>query len=197
MLIRLVLFWLAAIAMGVTFVRSAPAQMHHHGMSMADSTVHRAMPDSTIHRPKGKHASKKPSAPPHHPMSGMEHGHGMEGVGHMRGMDHENMRHGMEHGNHMAMSAMYGPYTMTREASGTSWQPDLAVHRGIHEMKGAWMLVLHGQADLVLDDQSGGRGDDKAFSGNMLMGMAQSPVGPGRLGLRAMVSLEPATIGKE
>ena len=43
---------------------------------------------------------------------------------------------GMEHGaheGHMAMSAMYGPYPMTREASGTSWQPDRAMHRGIQQ----------------------------------------------------------------
>jgi hypothetical protein len=120
-------------------------------------------------------------------MGGMP-GMDMPGM-HMQGMDHEHM-------DHMAMSAMYGPYPMTREASGTSWQPDLAMHRGIHEMKGAWMLMLHGQADLVLDGQSGGRGDDKIFNSNMLMGMAQRPVGPGRLGLRTMISLEPATIGK-
>ncbi len=202
MLIRVSLLWIATIVMGMAFARSAPAQVHHHGMSMPgmsmpDSTTHHAVSDSTAHRPRRKQPSKKSPAPPHHTMQGMEHGRGMEGMGHMQGMDHEPMGHGMEHGDHMSMSAMYGPYPMTREASGTSWQPDRAVHRGIHEMKGAWMLMLHGQADLVLDDQSGSRGDDKMFSGNMLMGMAQRPVGPGRLGLRAMLSLEPATIGKE
>ena len=111
-------------------------------------------------------------------------------------MDHEHMGHGMEHGDHMAMSAMYGPYPMTREASGTSWQPDRAMHRGLHEMRGSWMLMLHGSADLVLDSQGGPRGDEKIFASNMLMGMAQRALGPGKLGLRTMISLEPATIGK-
>ncbi len=111
----------------------------------------------------------------------------------MPGMSHD--MPGMEHGAHM--SAMYGPYPMTREASGTSWQPDRARHQGIHAMKGAWMLMLHGMSDVVFDHQGGARGDEKAFSSNMLMGMAQRPLGPGRLGLRAMISLEPATIGKE
>src|SRR5438477_2146917 len=193
MLIRFSLCWLAAAVLGVTIPGSAPAQMHHHGMSMpgmsmADSTAHHAMPDSSAHRVKGKHVSKKSTALHHHPMPGM---------GNMPGMDHEHMGHGMEHGDHMAMSGMYGPYPMTREASGTAWQPDRALHRGLHEMKGPWMLMLHGQADFVLDDQSGPRGDDKVFSSNMLMGMAQRAVGPGKLGLRAMISLEPVTIGKE
>ena len=94
-------------------------------------------------------------------------------------------------------NGMYGPYSMTREASGTAWQPELAPHIGLHKVSGSWTLMLHGSVDLVLDDQGGPRGDEKFFSNNMVMGMAQRPVGPGTLGLRGMVSLEPATIGKE
>jgi hypothetical protein len=100
------------------------------------------------------------------------------------------------HGEGMTMSAMYGPYPFTREASGTSWQPDRARHRGIHAMKGSWMFMLHGFADLTADDQGGPRGRSKTFGANMVMGMAQRALGPGRLGLRTMLSLEPATIGK-
>ncbi|HEU4725131.1 MAG TPA: hypothetical protein VFU59_07520 [Candidatus Eisenbacteria bacterium] len=103
----------------------------------------------------------------------------------------------MEHHHEGGMNAMYGPYPMTREASGTSWQPDLARHEGIHAMKGAWMFMLHGFADVTLNDQGGPRGDEKVFGSNMLMGMAQRSLGPGRLGFRAMLSAEPATIGKE
>jgi len=112
----------------------------------------------------------------------------------MSAMEHDQSGHSMDatHGD-----AMYGPYPMTREASGTSWQPDLAPHRGLHAMRGSWTLMLHGYADLVYDDQGGERGDTKTFSDNMLMGMAHRPVGPGRLALRTMVSIEPATIGKE
>jgi hypothetical protein len=111
-----------------------------------------------------------------------------------QGHDHMSHMHGMDEGT---MSALYGPYPYTREASGTSWQPDRASHRGLHAMKGSWMFMLHGFADLIADDQGGSRGDSKAFSSNMLMGIAQRPLGPGRLGLRTMLSIEPATIGKK
>jgi len=57
--------------------------------------------------------------------------------------------------------------------------------------------MLHGYADVVYDDQGGPRGDTKTFSDNMVMGMAQRPLGGGTLGLRTMLSLEPGTIGKE
>src|SRR5262245_21234633 len=98
--------------------------------------------------------------------------------------------HGME------MTGTLGPYGMSREASGTSWQPDAARHEGMHLMAGPWMLMLHGFADVVYDDQGGPRGDTKVFSSNMGMATAQRALGPGRLGLRSMLSLEPATIGK-
>jgi hypothetical protein len=97
----------------------------------------------------------------------------------------------------MEMNGMYGPYPMTREASGTAWQPDAAQHQGIHAMLGDWMLMVHGMGDLVVDHQRGVRGDKKTYSDNMLMGMAQRSFGPVTLGLRSMFSLEPATIGKE
>ncbi len=102
---------------------------------------------------------------------------------------------GMDMGS-MPMAGQYGPYAMSREASGTAWQPQAAHHDGIHVMRGAWMAMFHGSADLVYDDQGGPRGDRKVFSDNMLMAMAQRPLGPGTLGLRSMLSLEPATIGK-
>jgi len=63
-------------------------------------------------------------------------------------------------------------------------------------MKGAWTLMLHGMADVVLDDQGGPRGRDKVFGSNMVMGMAQRGAGPGKVGIRAMLSAEPLTIGK-
>jgi hypothetical protein len=107
----------------------------------------------------------------------------------MAGMDMS----GME----MPMTGMYGPYAMSREASGTAWQPEAARHEGVHVMRGAWMAMLHGFADIIYDNQGEDRGDEKVFSDNMVMGMAQRSLGPGTLGLRSMFSLEPATIGKE
>src|SRR6185295_17895677 len=94
------------------------------------------------------------------PDSVTEHHHDMSAMGHdmaAMGDDHE-----------MAMNGLYGPYPMSREASGTAWQPDRARHLGIHEMRGSWMLMLHGMADVVYDNQGGPRGDEQLFSSNML-----------------------------
>ncbi len=103
-----------------------------------------------------------------------------------------------QHGEtHETMRGLYGPYPLSREASGTSWQPQLARHEGVHVMRGAWMIMLHGFADLVYDDQDGPRGDTDFFSGNMGMATARRALGPGVFGARAMLSLEPGTIGKE
>ena len=39
----------------------------------------------------------------------------------------------MDHSK-MFMPGMYGPYSMTREATGTSWQPDSTPHEGLNKM---------------------------------------------------------------
>src|SRR4051794_11381357 len=67
----------------------------------------------------------------HGDMAGMNHGD-------MAGMDHGDMA-GMDHGG-MAMTGLLGGYAMSREASGTSWQPEAAGHSGIHMIAGDWML---------------------------------------------------------
>ncbi|MDE2512322.1 MAG: hypothetical protein KGL74_14450 [Elusimicrobia bacterium] len=91
----------------------------------------------------------------------------------------------------MGMTGMYGSYSMTREASGTSWQPESTPHEGLHLMEGDWRVMIHGYADAIDDRQGGPRGADKNFSESMLMAMAQRPLGPGTFGLRGMVSLDP------
>ena len=73
----------------------------------------------------------------------------------------------------MVMAGMYGSYDMTREASGTSWQPDSTPMTGIHSMTGAWMSMLHGYADVVYDHQGGPRGNTQAFTTGMLMFMGR------------------------
>jgi hypothetical protein len=122
---------------------------------------------------------------PEHDMSGMQ-GH--------EGHDMHSME-GMDHGTHV-MRGMLGPYSMSREASGTAWQPESTPHLGLHTMWNGWHLMTHGFANLVYDHQGSTRGDEKVFSENMLMGMASRDLGPGHLGLRAMLSAEPWTIGK-
>ncbi len=101
---------------------------------------------------------------------------------------------GMNH-DQMQMPGMYGPYSMTREASGTSWQPEATPMEGLHFMPYDWTLMVHGFADVVYDRQGGKRGDEDWFSVNMLMLMAERKVGPGTFGVRTMFSLEPATVG--
>lgn len=107
--------------------------------------------------------------------------------------DHAHHEHaaGDEHAGHDAMAGALGPQPMAREASGTSWQPDTVTMAGIHEMRGEWMLMLHGYADLVYDRQGGPRGDEKVFVPSMLMAMGQRALGPGTWGVRTMLSLDP------
>lgn len=90
-----------------------------------------------------------------------------------------------------SMQGMYGSYSMTREASGTSWQPQSSPHEGIMAMHGEWMTMIHGFVNLVYDHQGGPRGDTKTFNSSMLMMMGQRPLGEGTLGLRGMVSADP------
>jgi len=99
-------------------------------------------------------------------------------------MPHDSMSHGMQ-------SAL-GPYAMTRDASGTSWQPESTPMEGLHEMPGDWMLMAHGLVNFVADRQTGPRGGSKTLSQSMFMLMGQRPLGAGTLGLRAMLSLDPA-----
>ena len=110
-------------------------------------------------------------------------------------MDHSHMaRMDMpmgEHPGHMSMTGALGSYPMTRESSGTAWQPDSSEHMGLHVTSGDWTLMAHGVLNLVYDHQSGRRGDDKAFASGMLMGMARRPLGNGTLQFKAMVSPDP------
>ena len=100
---------------------------------------------------------------------------------------------GMDMGHTPAMMAgQLGAYPMTRDASGTSWQPDSAPMPGFAWSAAGWTGMVHGYADLVYDDQTGPRGATETFSESMLMVMAQHLAGPGTLTLRSMVSLDPA-----
>jgi uncharacterized cupredoxin-like copper-binding protein len=108
---------------------------------------------------------------------------------------HQHSTGGGQHHATMEMRGAYGPYSMSRESSGTSWQPDASPHAGIERQYGEWMTMTHGFVNLIYDHQGGPRGDGKAFSTSMLMLMAQRPAGDGTLGVRAMVSAD-ALMGK-
>ena len=89
------------------------------------------------------------------------------------------------------MKGALGDYSMMRDASGTSWQPDSSMMEGIHGIYGEWATMVHGSISLIYDHQGGPRGDNKTFSESMFMGMAQRMLGSGTLTLRGMVSLDP------
>jgi hypothetical protein len=90
------------------------------------------------------------------------------------------------------MTGALGSYAMTREASGTSWQPDSSMHTGVHVMEGDWSFMGHALLNGVYDWQQGPRGDTDTFFSGMLMGMASRHFGGGdTLQFRAMWSPEP------
>jgi hypothetical protein len=100
----------------------------------------------------------------------------------MEGMDHEGS----------AMTGALGAYPMTREASGTSWQPDASEHSGVHVMRGDWTLMGHALINGVYDRQNGPRGDERGFVSGMVMGMAKRAFANGdALQFRAMLSPDP------
>jgi Cu/Ag efflux protein CusF len=84
---------------------------------------------------------------------------------------------------------------LMRQASGTSMNPGAAPMHMSMLHRGDWTLMLHGLAFISQVVESGPRGNDKLFSTNWIMGMASRPLGGGQLMLRAMLSLEPITVG--
>ena len=97
-----------------------------------------------------------------------------------------------DHSAHGAMTGAYGPYPMSREASGTAWQPDSSEHMmGLSASTAGWTMMGHGVLNVVYDRQGGPRGGDKTFVSGMLMGMARRPLGEGTLQLKAMLSPDP------
>lgn len=92
----------------------------------------------------------------------------------------------------MDMTGSFGSYPMTRDASGSSWQPDVTPHMMGHEMRGGWMIMGHMMLNGVYDWQDGPRGEEKAFVSGMLMVSARREFDSGDvLNFRAMFSPDP------
>lgn len=87
------------------------------------------------------------------------------------------------------------PNAMTREASGTAWQPDLSPMYAFHRAVSGWMVMGHGSLFVQYLTDAGERGHDQFGSINWMMGSAQRNLASGRLTMRGMMSLEPWTIG--
>jgi hypothetical protein len=85
----------------------------------------------------------------------------------------------------------------SRDASGTSWQPDSTPMFMWHVQSGDWSLALHENVFVGYDYQASDRGDDQFTSINWVMAMARHPLGPGDIQLRTMLSAEPWTVGRD
>ena len=161
---------------------SASSPMDHS--QMEHSTPGEPAPAPMDHSHMGHDVMPMPS-PDTAPATPMDHSQ----------MDHSQMHHGTmsagEHADHSAMIGAFGLYPMTRESSGTAWQPDTSEHTGWMGAAGDWSLMAHGVLNLVYDYQGGRRGDEKAFASGMLMGMARRPLGNGTLQFKAMLSPDP------
>jgi hypothetical protein len=85
---------------------------------------------------------------------------------------------------------------MSRESSGTAWNPDSTPMYGKMFMLGDDMLMLHGGAFPRYVNASTRRGDDRIDMPNWFMGMYSHPLDDNsQLGARVMMSLDPLTEG--
>lgn len=83
---------------------------------------------------------------------------------------------------------------MSRDGSGTSWQPDQSPMSMILVDAAGFHFMFHGSAFLVSDIQGGKRGDKALNSINWFMAMASHRLWVGQVSARAMLSLEPLTM---
>ena len=86
---------------------------------------------------------------------------------------------------------------LAHDTSGTSAEPDSTPAPMLMTTAQAWTLMFHANVFVLDEQQSSARGGDKFFSTNWFMGMAQHAAGPGKFTIRAMLTLEAATITQE
>lgn len=161
------------------------AQTHHHGQMEQPQTPESPTPT--------------PAPSPSPPQQNMDHEQASQDEMDHGQMDHQSMDESssdeaMSHdmSDMSDMSGAFGMYSMTRDASGTSWQPDTSAHMGEMSMHGPWMVMTHAMLNGVYDWQGGDRGDEKAFISGMLMGMARRDFANGdTIQFRAMLSPDP------
>ena len=84
-----------------------------------------------------------------------------------------------------------------RDSSGASSQPISTPIPMLMKTHGAWSFMFHANAFVVEEQQSSSRGGDKVFSTNWFMPMASRKLPRGVFSIRAMLSLEPATVTAE
>ncbi len=109
----------------------------------------------------------------------------------------------MEMGHGEMTSTVLVTVPMTREGSGTSWQPDETPMYGAMHQAGPFEIMLHGSVFASYSAQNVGReanqrGDDALDFPTWFMAMASTKLGHDtQLGLRGMISLDPPLVGGE
>ena len=101
---------------------------------------------------------------------------------------------GMQHSHMPENKPSFIGTILEHTTSGTSAQPNSVQQPMFMLDAGSWMFMFHGEAFFNVEQQSGPRGEDKVFSTNWFMPMAQRRLGAGQLTLRGMFSFEPATV---
>lgn len=96
--------------------------------------------------------------------------------------------------HHDAAAVTKQPSEVTEEASGTSVNPASSPMNMVHFSAGRWRFTLHGVAFVEDIQQTGPRGGDKFFSTNWFMTEAVHGLAGGTFSVRAMLSVEPATV---
>lgn len=108
-------------------------------------------------------------------------------------MEHGDMA-GMDMGT---MGGFFGPWSMAREGSGTTWLPDDSpMFMKDLGTAGRYNLYYMGSFSLNFSDAGGKRGDQQFYSNSMPMLMAKRETGGGTLGFRLMGSLDPVFNGR-
>jgi len=108
----------------------------------------------------------------------------------------ETMQHGEGEKPRMHLIGALG-LPMSRVGSGTAWLPDDSPMRAFQLRGGGWHVMIHGNMFVGYDYQAGDAGGDQAVSQNWVMAMAHHSLGGGHFTGRAMLSLEPLTVGKD
>ena len=125
-------------------------------------------------------------------------------IGRGRAPDHEHGGHGStpSHGEHAESGHERHGTAMTllermemRNASGTSWQPESTPMTALHAETDAVRWMGHGNFFGIYDVQGSPRGDTQLLSMNWVMLHGTIGDDDSELGARAMLSLEPLTIG--
>ncbi|MBB6050803.1 hypothetical protein [Armatimonas rosea] len=97
----------------------------------------------------------------------------------------------------LEMPGTLGPWSMSREGSGTSWLPESSPMYGRMSERGSWRLMQMGLAVGAFSAAGGTRGESQTYGASQYMLMGQKRDEAGRvLGLRGMFSLDALTNGQ-